>query len=88
MKRPQYQALRRAIQETYIEYDTPADKLVVDNELATKFTESVNSRLEAKLRLSVKECNSITLSLRKKGAANDGLPSLRNGHGPSAGSRN
>ena len=88
MNRAQYQDLRKAIQETYAEYDTPADKLVADNEFATKFTESVNSRLNAKLRLSVKECNSIMLSLRKKGAGNNGLSKLRDGHGPSGNSKN
>lgn len=88
MKRPNYQALRRAIQETYFEYDTPADPLVADDEKATEFAGLVNARLDAKLRLSVKECNSVLLSLRKKGADKGGLPKLRNGHGPSAGSKN
>ena len=83
MARPLNPAIRRAVQETYREYDTPADQLVADHELATRFTEAVNSRLPQNLRMTVTRCNSLTLSLRKKGEDKGGLPKLRGGHGPS-----
>ncbi len=83
MAKPLNPVVREAVQETYLEYDTPADQIVASHDSATCFADSVNSRLPDNLKMTVTKCNSLTLSLRKKGEDKGGLPKLRGGHGPS-----
>lgn len=63
-------------------YNEPADEFLKDAAKAEEFKEIVNAKLPPHLRMTTKECNSKSLSMRKKGEAKGGFPKLRGGHGP------
>lgn len=77
--------LDAAIIAEYSRFNTPADQIVSDPALNTRFAEAVNSRLPANCRADRATINKRLLNLRRRGEDNGGLPRLRrgyNGRGP------
>jgi len=60
----------------YVEFDTPADKIVADPGVSAEFTGKVNSKLPAVQRVDPATVNWRLLTLRKRGEDNGGLPRL------------
>ncbi len=77
--------LDQAIIETYVRFDTPADQVVADPQLATRFGQDVNSQLPKTQQVDQATLNKRLLNLRRRGEEKGGLPRLRrdfNGRGP------
>lgn len=78
-------SLDSAIISEYGRFNIPADQIVTDPEVASKFGEAVNRRLSDELRVDQASLNKRLLNLRRRGEGNGGLPRLRrgyNGRGP------
>jgi hypothetical protein len=79
------ESLDAVIVSEYPKFNTPADQIVSDPELSTKFHGVVNRRLPASQRVDLATFNKRILNLRRRGEDNGGLPRLRrdyNGRGP------
>jgi len=77
--------LDRVIVETYVRFDTPADQIVADPDLAGQFGDAVNGRLPREDQVDLATLNKRLLNLRRRGEEKGGLPRLRrdyNGRGP------
>lgn len=70
-------AVDTAIVTIYVDFNVPADQIVLDPTLSNKFGEAVNAALPNEQAVTVIEINRRMISLRKKGADNGGLPRLR-----------
>jgi hypothetical protein len=79
------ESLDSVIVSEYPQFNVPADQIVADPELSTKFLGKVNKQLPANQRVDVATFNKRLLNLRRRGEENGGLPRLRrdyNGRGP------
>ncbi len=65
--------------EEYVRYDTPADRIPANPELAEEFLNLVNDRLPNESKFSQAELNSRLINLRRRGQSKGGLPRLRRG---------
>ena len=78
-------SLDEAIIQTYVRFDTPADQVVADPQLATRFGQQVNAQLPKAQQVDQTTLNKRLLNLRDAGEEKGGLPRLRrdfNGRGP------
>lgn len=66
-----------AIVEQYVRFDTPADQIVSDPELAEEFRQAVNQELSPEEQVALSDLNRRVLNLRKRGKDKGGLPRLR-----------
>jgi hypothetical protein len=73
-------SLDSAIIEEYANLHIPADRIVVDPQLAAGFREAVNARLPKELQVDQAVLNKRLLNLRRRGEANGGLPRLQRNH--------
>lgn len=67
----------KIIIEEYVDFDVPADQVVVDPSFAALFLERVNQRLPDESQFIQAELNKRLINLRRRGQANGGLPRLR-----------
>lgn len=66
----------------YVQFGTPADKIIADPNVSAEFTSRVNSKLSADQRVDTATVNRRLLTLRKRGEEKGGLPRLeRRYHG-------
>lgn len=63
--------------DEYVRFDTPADRIPANPELAEAFRERVNLRLPPNLQFTVEALNTRLINLRRRGQQNGGLPRLR-----------
>lgn len=77
-----------ALCQEYPKYGVPADIIATDAKLAAEWTARVNRRLPVDQQVDVDTCCRRTITLRKRGEQNGGLPKLRGGHGPGKGAKN
>jgi hypothetical protein len=69
--------LDQAILQTYVRFDTPADQIVADPDLATSFGQEVNAQLSRAQQVDQATLNKRLLNLRRRGEEKGGLPRLR-----------
>lgn len=65
------------IVQQYVQFDTPADQIVIDPHLSERFREAVNAQLPSDSHITLPALNRRILNLRKRGKDNGGLPWLR-----------
>jgi hypothetical protein len=73
-------ALDSAIVAEYRRFDTPADQLVSDPNLAGAFRTAVNSRLPEGDQVDQATLGKRLLNLRRRGEEKGGLPRIRRGY--------
>jgi hypothetical protein len=69
-------SLDSVIIEEYTKLAIPADRVVVDPQLAARFCEAVNGRLATESQVDPTTLNQRLLNLRRRGKARGGLPRL------------
>lgn len=80
---PKSKEVESVIRDEYVAMDTPADVIARTPALAEKLLKAVNKRLPAGEKFgSEQELADHLVNMRRRGSANNGLPKLRNGHGP------
>lgn len=70
-------ALDNVIVDQYRQFNTPADQIVSNPDLAQQFFDAVTKAFEGECELDLVLLNRRLLSLRKRGEENGGLPRLR-----------
>jgi hypothetical protein len=73
-------SLDSSIIEEYANLGIPADRIVADAHLASRFCDAVNGRLPESLQVEPATLNKRLLNLRRRGEANGGLPRLKHNH--------
>jgi hypothetical protein len=85
---PRSKEVESVIVEEYVAMDEPADKVARTPELAEQLMQRVNARISTAERfLDSQQFADHLVNMRRRGSKNNGLPKLRNGHGPGPGSR-
>ena len=85
---PKSKEIEAVIVEEYVKFDEPADKVARTPELAEQLLQRVNSRIDPAERFAnAQQFADHLVNMRRRGSQKNGLPRLRNGHGPGIGSR-
>lgn len=70
-------ALDNVIVDQYRRFNTPADQIVSNPDLAQRFFDAVTEAVEGECEFDLVQLNRRLLSLRKRGEEKGGLPRLR-----------
>lgn len=85
---PRSKEVEAVIVEEYVAMDEPADKVARTPELAEQLMHRINARINVAERFAnSQQFADHLVNMRRRGSKKNGLPKLRNGHGPSLGSR-
>jgi hypothetical protein len=74
---PAPESIDEAIKAAYLRLETPADELLIDDQLGRRFAEEVNRCLSPRASIPIKDVKRRLLALRRRGEAAGGLPRLR-----------